>query len=179
MDWAQDMTARWLQIMSEAGDRRTPLDEAVDQINSISGAPRNKPRLGRQKSAGDTAAAAVTALSRLLIVGVLVSDMVLDKLCALSGQTREQVLDQVQMAATTRGHLRDQQVSALQAELSQACAVLQDPERASYSALGGRIEQVLRLAEQQASAIVDEARAEAARITSAASPQPCPKCGAP
>ena len=77
-----------------------------------------------------------------------------------------------------QGQLQDQQARALHAELSHACTVLQDPERASYSALGDRIEQLLRLAEQQASAIIDAARDEAAQITSAAGRQPCPNCGA-
>jgi vacuolar-type H+-ATPase subunit H len=46
-------------------------------------------------------------------------------------------------------------------------------------ALGNRIEQLLRLAEEQASALIDAARAEAAEITSSAgTQQPCPMCGA-
>ena len=64
--------------------------------------------------------------------------------------------------------LRDQQVRALQTELSGSLAQLRDPERASYSGLGARIEQLLRLAEQQAVDLVEGARAEAARITASA-----------
>ncbi len=39
MDWVQDMTARWIRIMSAAGGGGTPLDEAVRQINAIADTP--------------------------------------------------------------------------------------------------------------------------------------------
>lgn len=42
MDWAQDMTERWVRIMSAAGDGSTPLDEAVRQLSEINGASRNE-----------------------------------------------------------------------------------------------------------------------------------------
>jgi hypothetical protein len=75
--------------------------------------------------------------------------------------------------------LQEQQLRALQAELSGSCTLLQDPERAPYAGLGTRIEQLLRLAEEQASALIDAARAEAAEITSSAgTQQSCPGCGA-
>jgi hypothetical protein len=65
------------------------------------------------------------------------------------------------------------------AELSGSCIQLREPERASYSELGARIEQLLGLAVEQASALVDAARTEAAKITESAGPrQPCPRCGA-
>lgn len=179
MDWVQDMTARWVRILSAAGDRRTPLDEAVDQINSISGTQQSNAKLGRLKRAGGASAeaTAATVLCRLLVAGVLVGDSALDQLCGLRGQTRQQVLDQLTYGLP--GQLQDQQVSALQAQLSQASTLLGDSERASYGSLGTRVEQLLRLAEEQAAAIVDAARLEAAQITSAAgTQQPCPECGA-
>ena len=72
-----------------------------------------------------------------------------------------------------------QDLLAIQEELSGSRTLPQDPERASYSGLGARIEQLLRLAEEQASALIDAARAEAAEITSSAGTQPpCPRCGA-
>jgi hypothetical protein len=107
---------------------------------------------------------------------VLVSDLMVDQLCALTGQTRGQLLDQLCGGLPQR--LRDLQLRALQAELSGSCSLLRDAERASYSGLGTRIEQLLRLAEEQASALIDAARAEAAEITSSAGTQePCPRCG--
>jgi hypothetical protein len=112
-------------------------------------------------------------LSRQVIAGVLISDLMLDRLCAATGQAREQVLGE--LSGDLPQQLRDDQLRALQAELSGSCAVLRDPERASYAGLGARIEQLLRLAEQQASELIDAARAEAAEITSpAGTPRPGP-----
>jgi hypothetical protein len=59
-------------------------------------------------------------------------------------------------------------VRALRTELAGSHALLKDGERPSYSGLGARIEQLLRQAEQQATDLVEAARAEAARITAAA-----------
>jgi hypothetical protein len=97
MDWVQDMTARWIRIMSAAGGGGTPLDEAVRQINAIADTPAKKGGLGwrRRKSApASTSAsgddpAAVTVLCRQLIAGVLVSDIAITRLCMLEGRTRE------------------------------------------------------------------------------------------
>lgn len=98
------------------------------------------------------------------------------RLCALSGQTRQQVLDR--LSGGLPQQLQDQRLRALQKELSGSRTPLQDPERASYAGLGSRIEQLLKLAEEQASALIDAARAEAAEITSSAGTrQPCPRCG--
>jgi hypothetical protein len=179
MDWVQDMTARWVRIMSAAGADGTPLDEAVLQVSQIGGTPGKKGLLGRLKRNDATAAemSALTVLSRQLIAGVLVSDLMIDQLCTLAGQTRQQLLEQLSGSLPER--LRDQQLRALRAELSGSCALLQDPDRASYAGLGSRIEQLLRLAEEQASGLIDAARAEAAEITAAAGThQPCPRCGA-
>jgi hypothetical protein len=179
MDWVQDMTARWIRILSAAGSGRTPLDEAVDQISAIGEKPGKKGGFGRlrRNAVAPVEASAVTVLCRQLIAGVLVSDLMIDQLCTLAGRTREQVLDQ--LSGDLPRQLQDQQLRALQAELSGSCTLLQAPERASYSALGSRIEQLLGLAEEQASALIDAARAEAAEITSSAgTQQPCPRCGA-
>jgi hypothetical protein len=46
--------------------------------------------------------------------------------------------------------------------------MLRAPEPGSYDPLGGRIEELFRLAVEQATAIIDAARTEAARITSSA-----------
>ncbi len=168
MDWVQDMTARWMRIMSAADSGRTPLDEAVGQLSAIADTPAKKGRSGlfRRASTAAEDTSAVTALCRQLIAGVLVSDIAIARLCALENRSREQVL--AELTADAPEQLRDQQLRALQAELSGSCELLKDPERASYSGLGPRIEQLLRLAEQQASDLIDAARAEAARITASA-----------
>jgi hypothetical protein len=166
MDWVQDMTARWLRIMTAADGAGTPLDEAVRQINAIADTPAKKGRPGRlrRQAAAAEDASALTVLCRQLIAGVLVSDMAIARLCSLEGQSREQVLGQLVADAPER--LRDQQVRALQAELAGSRARLTAP--ASYSGLGARMEQLLRLAERQATELVEAARAEAARITASA-----------
>jgi hypothetical protein len=168
MDWVQDMTARWVRIMSAADRGGTPLDEAVRQISAIGDEPAKKSGPGwlRRKTATAEEASAVTVLCRQLIAGVLVSDMAIARLCALENRNREQVL--AQLTDDVPGQLRDQQLRALQAELSGSCSLLKDPERASYAGLGRRIEQLLRLAEQQASELIEAARAEAAGITASA-----------
>jgi hypothetical protein len=168
MDWVQDMTARWMRILVAADGDGTPLDEAVRQINAIADPPAKKggPGLLRRKSAAVEDPSAVTVLCRQLIAGVLVSDMAIARLCALEGRRREQVV--AELAADAPEQLPEQQLRALQAELSGSCELLKDPERATYAGLGVRIEQLLRLAEQQASELIDAARVEAAWITDAA-----------
>jgi hypothetical protein len=179
MDWVQDMTARWIRIMSAAGEGGTPLDEAVRQINAIADTPAKKGGLGWRRGKGASAASApapgddasaVTVLCRQLIAGVLVSDIAITRLCMLEGQTREHVL--AQLTEDVPGQLGDQQLRALQAELSGSRAVLKAPERASCAGLGDRVEQLLRLAEQQASELLEAARAEAARITASGGASP-------
>src|SRR5882762_9221595 len=64
-----------------------------------------------------------------------------------------------QLDAEMRQH-RDQ-VQALQQELSDAHRQLREQERPTYSGLGSRIEQLLRLAEEQANEILQEARTAA------------------
>ncbi len=170
MDWVQDMTARWMRIMSAASSGGgTPLDEAVRQIAAIADIPARKgggPGWRKRKAVTDDAFA-VTVLSRQLIAGVLVSDMAITRLCALEGLGREQVL--ARLADDAPGLLRDQQLRALQVELSGGCAPLKDRSGASYAGLGRRIEQLLALADQQAAELIEAARVEAARITADAS----------
>src|SRR5216117_1204351 len=71
-----------------------------------------------------------------------------------------------QSDAEMRQH-RDQ-VQALQQELSDAHRQLREQERPTYSGLGSRIEQLLRLAEEQANEIVGESRSAANELTAAA-----------
>ncbi|MFZ5851254.1 MAG: DivIVA domain-containing protein, partial [Actinomycetota bacterium] len=73
----------------------------------------------------------------------------------------------VRQATAQLGDL-EAQVGALRAELAQAHRLLQEAERPSYSGLGARIEQLLRLAEEQASELVAQARAEAAQLVAGA-----------
>ncbi len=170
MDWLQDMTARWMRVMSAGDSGRTPPDEAVRQISVIAEDPavakKGRPGLFRRNAVAAEDPSAITVLCRQLIAGVLVSDVAVARLCALENRSREQVL--AELAADAPEQVRDQQLRALQAELSGSCDVLRYAERPSYSGLGARVEQVLRLAEQQASELVDAARAEADRITASA-----------
>ncbi len=168
MDWLQDMTARWVRIMRPPGDSGTPLDEAVRQISVIGGPPVIKSRFGRMKrnTVARPDVPMVTVLCRQLVAGVLVSDLMTSRLCELAGQTRGQVLDQLTGAMPQ--HLPDQQLRALQDELSASCALLQDPGHLTYSGLGARIEHLLKLAEDQAADLVAAARAEAAEIVASA-----------
>ena len=61
------------------------------------------------------------------------------------------------------GELRQhrEQVQALHRELADAHRQIQEQERPTYSGLGSRIEQLLRLAEEQATEILQEARTAA------------------
>src|ERR1700744_4236393 len=68
------------------------------------------------------------------------------------------------------GDLRQQkdQVQGLHRDLAEAHRQLQEQERPTYSGLGARIEQLLRLAEEQATELVQAARSEANEIKAAA-----------
>jgi hypothetical protein len=180
MDWVQDATARWMRIMSAASSAGgTPLDEAVRQVNAIGDTQAKKdggPGWRKRKTVTEDASA-VTVLSRQLIAGVLVSDMAITRLCALEGLGREQML--ARLVDDAPGLLRDQQLRALQAELSGSCAALKDRSGASYAGLGSRIEQLLALAEQQAAELIEAARGEASRITASAGAPPSAPPSAP
>src|ERR1700751_6366531 len=67
-----------------------------------------------------------------------------------------------QLDAEMRQH-RDQ-VQALPQELSDAHRQIREQERPTYSGLGSRTEQLLRLAQEQATQIVGEARAAAEEV---------------
>ena len=71
--------------------------------------------------------------------------------------------------ATLEGDLRQHkdQVQAMHQELADAHRQLQEQERPTYSGLGARIEQLLRLAEEQATELVQAARSEANEIKAA------------
>src|SRR6202167_4241823 len=71
-----------------------------------------------------------------------------------------------QVDSDLRQH-RDQS-QTLQQELADAHRQLQEQERPTYAGLGSRIEQLLRLAEEQATEIVQEARAAANELNAAA-----------
>jgi hypothetical protein len=170
MDWVQDMTARWIRILSATDDVTTPVDRAVQQISAL-GETSGRGRKQRKMAE----ASAATALSRQLVAGVIVSDLMISRLCSLSGQTREQVLDQ--MSGDLPRQMQDQQLRALRSELSRGWESPRE-EGPTYAGLGGRVEQLVRLAEGAAATLIKEAHAEAAEIrASAGTPQPCPKCG--
>jgi hypothetical protein len=171
MDWLQDMITRWVRIISAAGAGTMPLDEAVRQVSAFDAAAGKKAGLGRLKRNAGPAdeAPAVTVLCRQLIAGVLISDLLIERVCELAGQTREQALDQ--LIGDVPRQLPDQQLRVLQAELSGSCRMLRDLDRGSYGALGSRVEEVLALAEQQAREIVSAARTAADEITASARAQ--------
>lgn len=87
---------------------------------------------------------------------MLVSDLLVSQLCAVTGQAREQVLGQ--LTGNLPQQVRDRQLDVLLLELSGSCALLQDPERPTYAALGHRIEKLLKDAEDQAVALIESAR---------------------
>jgi len=64
-----------------------------------------------------------------------------------------------QLSAEVRKH--HEHAQALQSELTEAHRQMKEQERPTYSGLGSRIEQLLRLAEEQATEIVQEARSAA------------------
>jgi len=172
VDWVQDVTARWARILTAAGPGETPLEEAARQISETGQPAGSTGRFGRPKRDSATLAESIpaTVLSRQLIVGVLVSDFLVSQLCAVTGQAREQVLGQ--LSANLPLQVRERQLEVLLLELSGGCALLRDPERPTYAALGRRVEQLLMDAEDQAVALIEAARAEASRIVSEAQASP-------
>jgi hypothetical protein len=180
MEWVQDMAERWVRIMSASGDGSTPLDEAVRRLSPVGSSLSPKGgRISRRKTraAAEDETSAVTTLCRQLIAGVLVSDLVIERLSVLESQSREQILDR--MLASGLPPLPEKQLQVLETELSYSGAERRDPQVPTYAGLGSRIEQLLRIAEQQAATIIQEAREEAAAIkSSAGTQQQCPRCGA-
>ncbi|MGH3240863.1 MAG: DivIVA domain-containing protein, partial [Spirillospora sp.] len=85
----------------------------------------------------------------------------------LRGYDRHQVDEHIKSLDNEVRQTREQ-TQALQRELSDAHRQLQEQERPTYSGLGARIEQLLRLAEEQATELVQAARSEANEIKAAA-----------
>src|SRR6267378_3141886 len=82
---------------------------------------------------------------------------------AMRGYDREQVDEHIrQIDAEVRQHR--EQAQAMQRELSEDRRQLQEQDRPAYSGLGGRIGQLLRLAEEQATEVVQAAGSEANEI---------------
>jgi hypothetical protein len=177
MGWLEETTARWLRVMAAAGYGSTALDEGVRLISGIGDPAAARTGRFRRPKQNVIEAAAVTALSRHLIAGVLASDLLISRLCAATGRAREEVL--AELAGGLSQWLQDEQLRVLRLELSASCVQLQGPGHATFAGLGSRIEQLLKLAESQATEVLQEARAEAAKITSSADGRPpCPHCGA-
>src|SRR5690349_8066718 len=85
---------------------------------------------------------------------------------AMRGYDRNQVDEHIrQIEAEVRQHREHAQ--AMQWELSEARRQLHERERPAYTGLGARIEQLLRLAEEQATELVQAARSEANEIKAA------------
>lgn len=142
MEWVQDMAERWVRIMSASGDGSTPLDEAVRRLSPVGSSPSTKGgRISRRKTraAAEAETSAVTTLCRQLIAGVLVSDLVIERLSVLESQSREQILDR--MLASGLPPLPEKQLQVLETELSYSGAGRRDPQVLSYAGLGSRIEQ--------------------------------------
>src|SRR5579862_2664445 len=82
---------------------------------------------------------------------------------AMRGYDRQQVDEHIRnIEAEVRQHR--EQTAVMQRELSEARRHLHEQERPTYSGLGARIEQLLRLAEEQATEVIHAARAEANEI---------------
>src|ERR1700723_1452942 len=85
----------------------------------------------------------------------------------MRGYDRHQVDEHIRQIETeVRTHR--EQTTSLKRELSEAHRQIQEQERPTYSGLGARIEQLLRLAEEQATELVQAARSEANEIKAAA-----------
>ena len=81
----------------------------------------------------------------------------------MRGYDRQQVDEHIrQIEAEVRQHR--EQAQAMQRELSEAHRKIHEQERPTYSGLGARIEQLLRLAEEQATEVVQAARSEERRV---------------
>src|SRR5215472_2336345 len=84
----------------------------------------------------------------------------------MRGYDRQQVDEHIrQIDAEVRTHR--EQTTNLKRELSEARRQIGEQERPTYSGLGARIEQLLRLAEEQATELVQAARSEASQIRAA------------
>src|SRR5215470_6033430 len=89
-----------------------------------------------------------------------------DFMTVMRGYDRQQVDEHIgQIEAEVRQHR--EQAQAMQRELSEVRRQIHEQERPTYSGLGTRIEQLLRLAEEQATEVVQAARSEATEIKAA------------
>src|SRR6202050_2383310 len=77
----------------------------------------------------------------------------------MRGYDRHQVDEHIRQIETEARTNREA-AQSMKRELSEAHRQIQEQERPTYSGLGARIEQLLRLAEEQGSALVQAARAE-------------------
>jgi hypothetical protein len=170
MGWVADISARWLRVLAGEGAGGVPLDEAVRIVSEIAQPPARQTRFGKAKrAAGEVAGAAgTTILSRYLVVSAQAGDVLIGQLCAATGKDRDQVVSELQDKLSRWADA--DQLGVLHLELSASAAVLADPQHATYSGLGTRIEELFRLAEEQAASILAEARAQAAAIIAAAGP---------
>src|SRR5215471_18337670 len=93
----------------------------------------------------------------------------------MRGYDRHQVDEHIrQIEAEVRTHR--EQTTNLKRELSEATRQIQEQERPTYSGLGARIEQLLRLAEEQATELVQPARSTRPSCGPAPRTRP-PSCG--
>jgi hypothetical protein len=171
MSWLAETTARWLRIMAAAGPGTEPPEAGVRLISEIgdasAGAPARRSRRGRRgRPAPTPQGATVIALGQHLIVSLLAGDELVTRLGAATGQTREDVL--AELSGGLSQWLSQEQLRVLSIELAADSATSYAAGWPSYAALGSRIEQLLRLAEGQATEILAEAKAAAS----------CPHCGA-
>src|ERR1700759_4795565 len=90
-----------------------------------------------------------------------------DFMTAMRGYDRQQVDEHIRQIEADGQKYREQ-AQAMQQDLSKAHRQLREQERPTYSGLGTRIEQLLRLAEEQATELVQAARSEADEIKTAA-----------
>jgi len=85
----------------------------------------------------------------------------------MRGYDRHQVDEHIRQIETEVRQHREQ-TQGLRQQLTDAHRQIQEQERPTYSGLGARIEQLLRLAEEQATELVQAARSEANEIKAAA-----------
>src|ERR1700685_3496123 len=78
----------------------------------------------------------------------------------MRGYDRHQVDEHIR-TIEAESRTNKEQAQAMRRELSDAHRQIQEQERPTYSGLGSRIEQLLRLAEEQATEILQEARTAA------------------
>ena len=155
MNWMEEAAARWSHILAASGPGDVTFDEAVRLISEVGGPSARQRRFRRARPSSDPEVRLAAVLSSYLIISLLASDLLVEQLCAVTDRTREQVV--AEMSGRLLEQVRDGQIEARR--LSEIPWIARELTHPTYAGLGTRIEQLLRLAEQQASAIVDEARA--------------------